>query len=405
MTGGGYADADSLWAEAVLELLAGRKHGLLAAGVECLEAALAAGPSEDGDAADSERQCFLGTLRMHHGRMLEAAACFESAIALNALDRLPHLELVLLLEGLGRFDDARTAAERALAAGGHWVNAWQRPPLFVLGLRSQPHWSRDDFAWVGELEAAHTVIKAELDELLLTVNFPRVGEGGRAEQDDLIVAPGGEWREYVIFGTDASSAATGEHVPQTRAILERLLPGAVSMARIGAGEIIFSALHPGTRLLPHCASSNNRLTCHLGLSCPHGPRLRVGPEWATWEEGRCLLFDDSFEHEVVHDGTEVRIVLLIRFWHPDLPEVRWMPTLEAGMEEFETMQRRRSLPPLSPAAAKHLEARRTSSRPGAAVGCEAVALGPAVVATSPSPLSTAAVSNLHAAVDADNELE
>ena len=35
-------------------------------------------------------------------------------------------------------------------------------------------------------------------------------------------------------------------------------------------------------------------------------RFRVGDEWRGYEEGRALVFDDSFEHEVVHGG-EVRV--------------------------------------------------------------------------------------------------
>ena len=40
-----------------------------------------------------------------------------------------------------------------------------------------------------------------------------------------------------------------------------------------------------------------RLTCHLGLVCPEGARVRVGPTWGTWQEGKCIFFDDSYEHE------------------------------------------------------------------------------------------------------------
>ena len=45
----------------------------------------------------------------------------------------------------------------------------------------------------------------------------------------------------------------------------------------------------------------------------------VGEEWRGWQEGECIVFDDSWEHEVFHKGNSDRIVLLINFWHPDLP--------------------------------------------------------------------------------------
>ena len=37
-----------------------------------------------------------------------------------------------------------------------------------------------------------------------------------------------------------------------------------------------------------------------------------------WAEGRCLIFDDSFEHEVWHEGDSDRVVLICDLWHPDL---------------------------------------------------------------------------------------
>ena len=50
-----------------------------------------------------------------------------------------------------------------------------------------------------------------------------------------------------------------------------------------------------------------------------GAWIRVGKENRTWErEGSVLIFDDSFEHEVHHNGVHRRIVLIMDFWHPEL---------------------------------------------------------------------------------------
>lgn len=57
-----------------------------------------------------------------------------------------------------------------------------------------------------------------------------------------------------------------------------------------------------------------------GVLVPPGCSIRAGDEWREWREGECLVFDDSWEHEVVHGGDADRVVLLINFWHPDLAE-------------------------------------------------------------------------------------
>jgi len=235
------------------------------------------------------------------------------------------------------------------------------------GLTSRAFWEPENFSWTGELEAAQPKIKEELSALLrakgsrqkkgkeMPTGWVKVGDA-RAAHDGDIVAPGGEWREFLIYGCSEHGPPdpdVAKYLPQTCALLERLLPGAIAMARIGAGEIIFSALAPGTRLVPHCASSNVRLTCHLGLVCPAGARLRVGREWRTWQEGRCLFFDDSFEHEVRYDAQSTgqvgaccdRVVLLLRFWHPDLGPERWGAASEHACQAV-AQQIASQLPPL-----------------------------------------------------------
>lgn len=40
----------------------------------------------------------------------------------------------------------------------------------------------------------------------------------------------------------------------------------------------------------------------------------------SWQEGKMLIFDDSFEHEVWHNGTSVRLVLIVDIWHPAITD-------------------------------------------------------------------------------------
>ena len=75
---------------------------------------------------------------------------------------------------------------------------------------------------------------------------------------------------------------------------------------------------------PHTGPTNCRLRAHLGLSVDKGDearmRLRVADKTLRWREGEIFVFDDSFEHEVRHDGERERLVLIVDLWHPDLSE-------------------------------------------------------------------------------------
>jgi len=77
-------------------------------------------------------------------------------------------------------------------------------------------------------------------------------------------------------------------------------------------------MHPVVHVWPHTGPTNCRIRAHLGLVVPPGPLIRVTNETREWIEGKFIIFDDSFEHEVWHDGSSVRLVLIVDIWHPDL---------------------------------------------------------------------------------------
>jgi len=86
------------------------------------------------------------------------------------------------------------------------------------------------------------------------------------------------------------------------------------------GFVMFSELAPGTHLLAHTGSSNFRLRYHLGIRVPEQEtvKLRVAYEERSWSEGKCIVFDDAYEHEVKHTGEQPRVVLIVDAWHPSL---------------------------------------------------------------------------------------
>ena len=52
---------------------------------------------------------------------------------------------------------------------------------------------------------------------------------------------------------------------------------------------------------------------------PEESYLRVAGDPRPWEEGKMVIFDDSYEHEAANLSKEMeRVILLIDIWHPDL---------------------------------------------------------------------------------------
>ncbi len=96
--------------------------------------------------------------------------------------------------------------------------------------------------------------------------------------------------------------------PQTTKLAESI-PGMTT-----AG---FSSLTPGTHIVPHVGYTNTVLRCHLGLIVPEDCGIRVGQETKNWREGKCLVFDDTVEHEAWNRSNLPRIILLIDFKKPN----------------------------------------------------------------------------------------
>lgn len=337
-----------------MEYFVGRLSGNVTAGIETLQASL------DADFNHADRHHFVGALHASAGQICDAVRSWSGATTADPSFVDAYIELVNLHEEQGDFEAARAVASQAVRSGVYWADEWQRPELFIRGLASRPVWSPKRFAWVKDLEAVYEEIKDELLHFLSPQTdleasngdaqlqgWSTIGSTETDSHDSELVSSGGSWRLIALFGDyDEQSMIARQAFPRTVAHLERIVPDAIEMARTGLGEVLISALAPGTRLKPHCVQNNLRLTCHLGLFCPEGARLRVGPRWTEWQEGRCLLFDDSYEHEVWNDGEGLRIVLLLRFWHPDFPE-----NLRAEAPELDEMaqydlSRRYWIPPM-----------------------------------------------------------
>ena len=78
----------------------------------------------------------------------------------------------------------------------------------------------------------------------------------------------------------------------------------------------FSYLPAKTKLKPHKGFTKMVLRVHLGLIIPKDCGIRVGTETRTWEEGKLLVFDDSFEHEAWNNSEEDRFVLMLDIANP-----------------------------------------------------------------------------------------
>jgi aspartate beta-hydroxylase len=219
-----------------------------------------------------------------------------------------YAQLIDSLFRRDRPDAAREVAGLAVAQG-LWKDPLQRPVDYEPSGSDRAVHDPASFWFVEHLRAAQPRIRAEID----AVAGPD-GAGFAAVEEPLVA--GGRWNQVILYEGGRRQEQACARFPVTAAAVEQI-PEATTL---GPGVVTLSWLSPGTRVVPHCGRSNARLRVHLGIRVPPGPVLRVGREELRWTEGGCLVFDDSFEHEVRHDGDRPRLVLLLDVPYPGLDE-------------------------------------------------------------------------------------
>ncbi len=110
--------------------------------------------------------------------------------------------------------------------------------------------------------------------------------------------------------------------------------------RTMTGLVYVSRMRGGTRITAHRGPTNLRVRCHLAVTVPQGDcAIRVGEDTRRWREGRCLVFDDYFDHEAWNLTDDDRIVLIVDMWHPGLSDTEVM--LLEGLDRHTDAQARR----------------------------------------------------------------
>jgi len=223
--------------------------------------------------------------------------------------RKRFLELMYCLEQEQDWDGVREVG-RIGTERGCWNHPDQRPGDMVQGLTANPVWSPSDFWFVDLLEAAAPAIIAEVESL-----GDRLDEALFKVPDEIYQ---GTWNQIGIY-------ECGRLQPDACALLPTLADTLAKIPEISTmvdGCAGISKLSAGTHITPHCGSTNARLRVHMGLQNVEDCHMRVGDHELRWELGKCFVFDDSFEHEVFHNGSKPRVILLADFWHPDMsPEL------------------------------------------------------------------------------------
>jgi len=171
-----------------------------------------------------------------------------------------------------------------------------------------PFLEASDFPWTQRLENNWRVIRSELDEILKNKeaipNFQDISEDQKALTKD------SNWKTYFLYGFGYKAEQNCARCPETTKLVESV-PGMTTA--------FFSILEPGKHIPHHRGVYKGFLRYHLGLLVPEPRekcRIRVDETYAHWEEGKGIMFDDTYDHEVWNDTDGIRVVLFMDVIRP-----------------------------------------------------------------------------------------
>ncbi|XP_043545242.1 aspartyl/asparaginyl beta-hydroxylase isoform X5 [Chiloscyllium plagiosum] len=222
---------------------------------------------------------------------------------------------------------------------GHFASVWQRSLYNVNGLKAQPWWTTKETGYTELVKTLERNWKLIRDEGLAVMDKER----GFFLPEDENLREKGDWSQFTLWQQGRRSEKSCKQVPKTCALFEkfpestgckrgqlkmelRMLLCKLSLLHrlyytitSPRDSIKYSVMHPGTHVWPHTGPTNCRLRMHLGLVIPkQGCAIRCANETREWKEGKVIIFDDSFEHEVWQDANSYRLIFIVDVWHPEL---------------------------------------------------------------------------------------
>ena len=158
-----------------------------------------------------------------------------------------------------------------------------------------------------ELERRFPEIKYEYDEIIK--RYDDLAPFQTISPHQTYISNDDKWRLFFLRGAGIWFRRNCSMMPITHSILKRH-PNVVSA--------YISVLGPRKKLNPHAGPYSGVLRLHLALDIPHQQRcyIDVNGKRAHWEEGKCLLFDDTYEHSATNNTDKLRAVMFMDVLRP-----------------------------------------------------------------------------------------
>ncbi len=205
--------------------------------------------------------------------------------------------------------DKKKRKHRPSVAAGLWlIKRIEKYLMRYSDFQDQPFLDVQKFEWHEKLEADWKKIRLELDNVLqhpeTIPNFQDISK------DQTNLTKDDHWKSFFLYGYGYKFEPNCDLCPETTRLIESI-PGMFTA--------FFSILSPGKHIPRHRGPYKGLLRGHLGLIVPEPGEdcwIQVGEETATWQEGKCMVFDDTYKHQVQNNTDGVRVILFLDILRP-----------------------------------------------------------------------------------------
>jgi beta-hydroxylase len=205
-------------------------------------------------------------------------------------------------------------ADSTLVSTREWIKFnVLRPLLIGMGkaiapfstVGNPPIFSNDLFPFTRALEENWPAIRKELEQVMqFHEALPAIQD---IQQEQSVLSTDKKWKTFFLFGFGTKSEHNCAACPETTKTLEQI-PGLLTA--------FFSIMYPKKHIPAHEGLFKGIVRTHLGMIIPNNNannecRMQVGDKTIAWKEGKAVVFDDTYTHEVWNDSNSIRVVLLI----------------------------------------------------------------------------------------------
>jgi len=161
-----------------------------------------------------------------------------------------------------------------------------------------------------ELDAHFAEIRDELVNLLRQEQLiPTYHQLDRRQTSISAGDPNRSWKIFLLYAMGEKPELNRSKCPKTARLIDQI-PGLF--------QAYFSILDPGKSIPAHEGPYLGFIRYHLPLIVPENrpPQIRIKDRVHTWKEGQGILFDDTWNHEVMNSSDSTRVVLSVDVLRP-----------------------------------------------------------------------------------------